>query len=542
MRDFNRFMELLNTKEITYDSIEKALNLLADSLCIGKIEISSVDNKRSLFYVFSDAFSKEIKRYISNDYVYSFFGNKEDIKYSDEDLGDIDLLLRLVSIYHANVLLTKKAEEAEYISMNTKLPNIHGFKKLLTDARNNNFDFSKYNSYFINIRGFGLINKVFGTEQGDFAIKGFAKSLNQFKEENEIIAHLGGDNFVGLIKKERHDSFIDLVNQCPVTLLKDNEVVLISLTGVVGYYEIGNINCIDSIISNAAMACQYARTTRKKVVKHTEELSNMVNSIKTIESTFKEELKKGNFLVYYQPKFDIKTGRIIGVETLSRWVCNGRIIPPGMFVPALEKNGEIIDLDLYVLEHLCMDIHNYRNLGHKIVPASCNLSRSDFVDEKLEEKVINIIKKYNVRNEDIVIEVTETTNLEENERLARFISEMHKNGIMTSIDDFGTGYSSLSVLRDFKVNEIKIDRSFINRNTLSDSDEIILGSIIKMAKDLNISVICEGVETQEQADFLVKLGCNNAQGFLYSKPVTKLEFEAMLERDRKEKNKKENSV
>ena len=109
---------------------------------------------------------------------------------------------------------------------------------------------------------------------------------------------------------------------------------------------------------------------------------------------------------------------------------------------------------------------------------------------------------------------------------------MHKNGIRTSIDDFGTGYSSLSVLRDFKVNEIKIDRSFINRESLTDSDEIIIGSIIDMAKRLKIDVICEGVETKEQADFLVKLGCNNAQGFLYSKPIPKAEFEALLAQNR----------
>ena len=107
---------------------------------------------------------------------------------------------------------------------------------------------------------------------------------------------------------------------------------------------------------------------------------------------------------------------------------------------------------------------------------------------------------------------------------------MHDNGIMTSIDDFGTGYSSLSVLRDFKVSEIKIDRSFINRKIFTDSDEIIIGSIIDMAKRLNINVICEGVETKSQADFLISLGCNNAQGFLYSKPVPKEEFEAMLQR------------
>lgn len=255
-------------------------------------------------------------------------------------------------------------------------------------------------------------------------------------------------------------------------------------------------------------------------------------SIKNIEHTFKDELKNGNFVVYYQPKFDIETGKIVGVEALSRWINNGKIAPPSMFIPVLEKNGDIVDLDLYVLENLCKDIHNFRNLGNKIVPASCNLSRKDFECEDLEDRIINIIRKYNVKTEDIVIEVTETTTLEENERLARFINTMWKNGILTSIDDFGIGYSSLSALRDFKVNEIKIDRSFINRDTISESDEIIIGSIIDMAKKLNVDVICEGVETKKQADFLTKLGCFRAQGYYYSKPLPKLEFEDLLTTNR----------
>ena len=303
----------------------------------------------------------------------------------------------------------------------------------------------------------------------------------------------------------------------------------INIIGIIGYFEIDKMDFdFRSLLSKSSIACQYARTTKKKIVKLTPELYDALISVKNIENTFKDELKNGKFIVYYQPKFDIITGKIVGVEALSRWVNKGNVVPPGMFVPILEKNGEIIDLDLFVLENLCKDIHNFRNLGHNIVPASCNLSRRDFENQDLEDRVINIIKKYNVRSEDIVIEVTETTNLEENERLAKFINTMWKNGIMTSIDDFGTGYSSLSVLRDFKVNEIKIDRSFINRESLTESDEIILGAIIDMAKKLNISVICEGVETKKQTEFLVRLGCYKAQGFYYSKPVPKEEFEDML--------------
>lgn len=530
MYDFNRFMSSITYKTLSEKTAYEALEIVKEPFYIGKIGIRAVGSKRSFDLILDEHYDKNIfLSYESNGYLYNFHKDKTNHKYTDEEVKDIQILLRLIGLYHANSIIKRKAENAEYISRTTQLLNEHGYLRDINKLFNE-VDFENYNSYCINIKGFGLVNKLFGIEEGDRAMKQYARALKNFVNEDELVGHLNGDNFVAFVRRDKHKEFIDLVTSCPVVLQKEHRDTTISLTGVVGFYEVKATDLPVYVISNASMALQYARSTRKKVIQHTVELSEMVNSVKIIERSFKKELDDGNLLVYYQPKFDIETGKINGVESLARWIHNGNVIHPGLFVPILEKNGEIIDLDLFVLENLCKDIDHYRSLGNKIVPASCNLSRSDFTDEHLEEKIIAIIKKYDVRSEDIVIEVTETTNLDENERLARFINTMHQNGIRTSIDDFGTGYSSLSVLRDFKVNEIKIDRSFINRDVLSDSDEIILGAIIDMAKRLKINVICEGVETKEQADFLMKLGCNNAQGYLYSKPVPKAEFEDMLKK------------
>ena len=528
MFDFNQFIDTFNNND---GSMEVALNQVKDIFNIGKLVIKGDHNFKQKDYMLSESDNKALLTYSSNGFKYLLYSDKSERKYSEEDMNDLKMLLKLIGIYHYNIVLKDKEEEAKYTSLNTKLPNTFGYLKKITDLQNK-INLKEYNAYYINIKGFGLINKLFGVEEGDYAIKEYANQLKDFMNEDEVLGHLSGDNFVAIIKRNRHQQFIDIVNSCPVELKKDNKKVMITITGVVGYYEIeDNIDPV-FITTQASIACQYARSAKKKMVKRTKELASMVDSVMAIEKTFREELEKGAFVIYYQPKFDIKTGKIIGVETLSRWINNGNVVPPGLFVPILEKNGDIVELDLYVLDHLCQDIHNYRNLGNPIVPASCNLSRSDFNDEYLEDRIISIIHKYNVKSEDIILEVTETTNLDENERLAKFITKMHQNGIRTSIDDFGTGYSSLSVLRDFKVNEIKIDRSFINREILTDSDEIIIGSIIDMAKRLNINIICEGVETKEQADFLVKLGCNSAQGFLYSKPIPKVEFEALLAQNR----------
>jgi EAL domain-containing protein (putative c-di-GMP-specific phosphodiesterase class I) len=527
MYDFIKFIEILNTDD-KQDSIKNALNSIKDVFHFAKIVAES--KPRSYYYEYTiDEYKPDyVGKYSNKDIDYYFYQKKDSYIYTEEEIKDIKMILSIISLHHEGFLSNQKAKENELISPNTQIPNAQGYIKKVMML---NCDYRNYNSYYINIKGFGLINKIYGSAEGDKAIVSYARALSNFIDKDEVVGHLGGDNFSATIKRSRHQDFIDLVTMCPVEVSNDGVRNIVNLIGVVGYKEIDSEKTdYGSILSDPSIACQYARTTKKIVVKLTNELLSMVNDVKQIERTFKEELANGNFVVYYQPKFDIKSGKIIGVEALTRWMNNGKLVPPGMFIPVLETNGEIVDLDLYVLETLCKDIHNYRNQGYNIVPASCNISRRDLEVKDIENKIINIIRKYNVFTRDIVIEVTETTNLEENARLSKFIEVMHENGIMTSVDDFGTGYSSLSVLRDFKVNEIKIDRSFINRDILNDSDEIIIGSIIDMAKRLKIDVICEGVENEEQAEFLLRLGCKNAQGFLYSKPLPKLEFEALMQK------------
>ena len=245
------------------------------------------------------------------------------------------------------------------------------------------------------------------------------------------------------------------------------------------------------------------------------------------------EIEKGSFMVYYQPKVDIRTGQIVGTEALARWIRNGEVIQPFRFIPTMERNGFIIHLDLYILKRVCEAINEWIEKGYKLVPISVNISRNDISGvghdpRMLAERIIRIIKEYDIDPKYIIIEVTETTEASEQKDLYDFIRNMSEAGIATSIDDFGTGCSTLSVLRDFPVNEIKIDRSFINHEAFSTQDQIIIKSIIQMARQLNLNVITEGVETEEQARFLLELGCNHAQGYLYDKPLEQSAFESRL--------------
>ncbi len=532
MYDFTIFIDYLS-KGLNF--FEKALMTIKDDFHIGKIEVKTNDFSKCLEYKFVNNYKKPcLMEYHFNNYEYIFYSDDSNYEYKDDNFKDVNVMLTIFGLYHSNYVLKEESVDASFVSLETKLPNAKGFIKNVSIVLNKN-KITDYNSYFINIKGFGFVNRLYDYQIGDKAINCYAKSLNNFIDKDEVVGHLGGDNFVAFIKKEHHKAFINLATSVNVDINVNNDKLNINLVGVIGYVDVNDENYnVRSLIPDSAIAFHYAKNNKKLVVKLTNDLLEMFISVKNIEHTFKDELKKGNFIIYYQPKFDSQTGKIVGVEALSRWINNGKVIPPSMFIPVLETNGEIIDLDLHILETLCKDISNFRNLGHDIVPASCNFSRKDFERDDLENVIIGIIKKYNVRSEDIILEVTETMTLEENERIARFVATMWQNGIMTAIDDFGIGYSSLSALRDFKVNEIKIDSSFINREVMSESDEIIIGSIIDMAKKLDIDVLCEGVETKKQVDLLAKLGCRRIQGYYYSEPLPRLEFEEMLKKNRLE--------
>ena len=471
--------------------------------------------------------NKPVKHsYKSNNFEITFVKNDE-YCWTQEQLEELDSLVKIIDIQFDKYRLQIKAKESLYIQALTGLMNSSGYLRKL-----NQYDFEElkdYTAFIINLKNFGIINKAFNQKEGDNSIIKYAKHLVRFIKNKEIISHFGGDNFAALIEKERAEDFIEYIESYPITINSNGKEVEIILSGVAGVYNIADgIKEVSDIITLPSMALQYAKVEKKNYVFLNEELRVIINSAKQIEEVFDAELASGHFVPYYQPKVDLRTGKIIGSEALARWIKDDKIVPPAMFTPSLEVSGRIHKLDLYILECVCQDIEYCHKNGYNTVPVSCNLSRKDLLIEDIDKVILSIINTYNIKPNEIILEVTETTTLDEQESMLRFLEKMKANGISTSIDDFGTGYSSLSALRDFKVSEIKIDRSFINRNKLVDSDEIIIGSIIEMARKLNIEVICEGVENEAQAAFLERLGCYNAQGFLFDKPLNKDEYKKRL--------------
>ena len=494
-KDIELYVQELLQFENTFDGFKKAIEPLAERLKIGRVaghlhieaNIKSVqdEDRHDVFYAGDGLYSEKGKyqktfQAVENGYCELTAFPYENVEWSEEEKEDIALLLEVLYLHVTRSRLIRKTREYSYCNLITMLPNSAGFVRIIQQHLQDQ-TICQYNGFYFNLKSFGLLSYKYGGAEGDLMIKRYAVAVRKWLAEDETLAHLGGDNFMALVKKSRTAEFLHLLEKVEVTAKYMEETV----------------------------------------------------DVQRMEQMLPEALEKREFQVYYQPKVDIRTGQIVGTEALARWIHNGEVIQPFRFIPTMERNGFIIHLDLYILKRVCEAINEWIEKGYKLVPISVNISRNDISGvghdpRMLAERIIRIIKEYDIDPKYIIIEVTETTEASEQKDLYDFIKNMSEAGIATSIDDFGTGCSTLSVLRDFPVNEIKIDRSFINHEAFSTQDQIIIKSIIQMARQLNLNVITEGVETEEQARFLLELGCNHAQGYLYDKPLEQSAFESRL--------------
>jgi EAL domain-containing protein (putative c-di-GMP-specific phosphodiesterase class I) len=229
--------------------------------------------------------------------------------------------------------------------------------------------------------------------------------------------------------------------------------------------------------------------------------------------------EKGELELQYQPKFRANDLALVGVEALLRWRHPSRgLVPPDGFIPLAERTGLIIPIGHWVIDEACRQMAKWRRLGHDQWNVAVNLSALQLLDPQLSEKVRAALKKYRLEPRHLILEVTETTAMKNIDVSMRILQELHDIGVKISIDDFGTGYSSLMHLKRLPATELKIDRGFVRELTDGSEDAAIVSAIIALGKTLNLSVVAEGVETQEQQEFLTRIGCTSLQGFLLGRP------------------------
>ena len=254
--------------------------------------------------------------------------------------------------------------------------------------------------------------------------------------------------------------------------------------------------------------------------------------VKKIQAEFRNGLEKEEFAVYYQPKVNVETREIIGCEALCRWIKDGIIVPPMEFIPILERNMYICDLDFYMLDHVCSHIRHWMDLGNEPIRASVNFSRKHLVNVDLVDHIISVIDKHNVPHEFVEIEFTETTTDVTFNDLKRVVCALQAQGVWSAVDDFGDGYSSHKLIREIPWDVLKIDKSIVPEE-LGDYNSLerkMFRHVIALAQDIGLKCVIEGVETKDQVEIMKKNNCLIAQGYYFDKPLPREEFEARVKR------------
>ncbi|MBY2476835.1 GGDEF domain-containing protein [Clostridioides difficile] len=409
-------------------------------------------------------------------------------------------------------------------------------KPLISESPDNT-----YMMIAINIKEFKLINDCFGSDKGNMTLKHIYNVLSKNITKNEeFVCRHDADLFYLFIKNRPVLEVLELLYkiEADINYFNEGRENPYFLRISAGIYTIENRN--EDLITIQ----DYANTARKSFNKaHQSDFSfysdierKRLISEKEISNLMEKALEDKDFFICLQPKIDIKNGKISGAESLVRWRNSEKgIIYPSDFIPLFEKSGFICKLDLYILEETCKLISKWIKEGKEVLRISVNVSRQYLNDKSFLEKYELICNKYDVPTYLIDLELTESIFLENPEAID-VINDIHSKGFKCSIDDFGFGYSSLGILKDFKVDIIKLDRSFFVSKNNIDRGKVVIESIIELGKRLGMKIIAEGIEELEQVEFLKSIGCDYIQGYVFSKPLLISEFEEFTYADNKIKS------
>ena len=430
-------------------------------------------------------------------------------------------------IHYLKDVYVQKAAETDVM---TGLPNAAGFRTFVNRVRATG-TLTAYNAFYINLKSFGFINKKYGKQEADQIILRFAELLASYTVEDEFAGRLSGDAFILMVHQEKTEEVLKLTTGVNILATVNGQEEMTTLQAVAGCLDIDDTETdSEGILGRCSTALNVARYEKHVPwLFSTPEMHSKAIHQKQILSVFSEALERGEFRPYYQPKVDTKTQTLAGAEALVRWQRDGQIIAPGEFIPVLETGDSICMLDFNIFEQVCRDIRKWIDSGIEPVRISTNFSRRNLRSPDFSDRIRRILAAYDIPKRYIEVEVTETMSEEENDRLSRFIQDMRDSEIAMAIDDFGTGYSSLNLLRDFSADVLKLDKSFIDGHTGTRRDSVVVSNVAKMAKELDMSVITEGVERWDQVEFLKSVNINMVQGFLFDKPLPKEDFEQRLQ-------------
>ncbi|MCC0629495.1 MULTISPECIES: EAL domain-containing protein [unclassified Clostridioides] len=435
----------------------------------------------------------------------------------------------------SNAKLIERLKKLAYYDSLSGIKNKEKFRKdsmyILKNYYQDNFYLVQ-----LDVNKFKYINEMFGYAEGNKILIHIAQVLNNNMNKYEICARMDNDHFILLISCATEDKLLGRLSKinneiCNLKTINSSKYKIVMSSGIYKVTKKDDIKKIDLLIDRANIAAK----SKKEKYQHSysffnEDTRNRLYKEKQLEDNMNKALEKGEFILHYQPKYSLNDiNEIKGAEALIRWNSPELgFISPADFIPLFEKNGFIVNIDMFVFEEVCKTLNKWINKGYTPVPISVNMSRVHLYRDNFIENITDLINKYNISPEFIELELTESVVFDNLNILINIMKKIKKIGFLISMDDFGSGYSSLNLLKDLSFDVLKLDRGFLIETTDTKRGKIIISKIVEMAKAINIEVICEGVETYEQVEFLKEIGCDKVQGYLFAKPMPLDEFENHL--------------
>ena len=387
----------------------------------------------------------------------------------------------------------------------------------------------------LDIEHFRLFNKIYGREEGDKLLTYIADCLKELQQKNDAVAgYIGGDNF-GILMPKRMELIEKLRMDIAEGIKKINNTM--GFLPAFGVYIIDDIAIqATSMYDKATIALSHViGNYTKRVCEYDADMTGKLEEELKVLSEIQEGIDKDEFIFHIQPQCDISTGKIVGGESLVRWQHGDKgMVSPGVFIPILEKNGFIADLDRCVWDKVCKWLRSWIDRGYRPVPISINVSRIDIFSMDVPAYLKGLMEKYRLPANLLKVEITESAYADNNDKIIRTVKQLRDSSFLVMMDDFGSGYSSLNMLKSVAVDVLKIDMRFLD---IADDEEEkgigILESVVNMARQMKIPIIVEGVETQKQEDFLLRMGCRYTQGYYYYRPMSVESFEELISDERK---------
>ncbi len=469
------------------------------------------------------------------------------------DLGATDFLAKPLDqselgLRVRNTLAAKAyQDQLAYYDASTKLPNRHLFLEdlawaLKTTKRHN----EQLALLSIEIDNFDKVNDTIGLSAGDEVLRRVAHRIQEATRENDILGraiagkgprmalfHLDSGGFALLIDQLHHTNYSAVIANRIIKTLRTpirvggNDIYITASIGIATNPPEGDEP--SELLRLASSAKDYAKKLGGDAFQFSSSAINkMYEKRQRLESKLRKALEKEEFVLFYQPKVDIKSGTVKGVEALLRWEGDEGLVSPGDFIPMAEETGLIVQIGDWVLSEACRQLKAWHQSTRIPISMAVNISARQFTDPNFLSKIKQIVIGSSIDARFLTLELTESLllgNIDEKIKLLKRLKEM---GLKLSLDDFGTGYSSLSYLRKLPLDELKIDRSFIFELSKSADSRAIVATIVYLAKNLKLFTVAEGIESKVELEFLRKLGCHQYQGFFFSRPVPGIEIVDLL--------------